>query len=206
MKTYSLVAVLMVLAGGLVGAQAVVAAGHVDAGKAKAQACAACHGANGISANPEWPNLAGQHAGYIAKQLADFKSGELRKDPVMSGQAANLSPQDMADLGAYFATLTAAGGFVSEERLALGERIYRGGNPDSNVPACLACHGATGAGDPMAGFPALSGQQAAYTAKQLKAFRSGARANDRDRTMRTTSRELTDEEIQALSEYISGLY
>ena len=202
MKTYSLVAVLMVLA----GVQIVEAAGHVEAGKAKAQVCAACHGADGNSANPDWPNLAGQHAGYISKQLADFKAGEQRKDPVMSGQAANLSPQDMADLGAYFATLTPAGGFVSKERLPLGERIYRGGNRESNVPACIACHGPNGAGDPMAGFPALSGQRAAYTARQLMAFRSAARANDRDRTMRTASRWLSDEEIQALAEYVSGLH
>jgi len=201
MKTYLLVAVLMVLA----GAQTVEAGADVDAGKAKAQACAACHGVGGNSANPEWPNLAGQHAGYIAKQLADFKAGKQRKDPIMSGQAANLSPQDMADLGAYFATLTPAGGFVSKERLPLGERIYRGGNQASNVPACIACHGANGAGDPLAGFPALSGQRAAYTAKQLKDFASGARANDPNRTMRDTSRRMTDEEIQAVSEYVSGL-
>ena len=202
MKTYSLVAVLMVLA----GAQTVAAAGDVAAGKAKAQVCAACHGANGTSVNPDWPSLAGQHAGYIAKQLADFKVGEERKDPVMAGQVANLSPQDMADLGAYFATLTPAGGFVSKQRLPLGERIYRGGDRETNVPACIACHGPKGAGDPLAGFPALSGQRPAYTARQLKAFRGGARANDRNGAMRAASRGLSDEQIEALSEYVSGLY
>jgi len=201
MKTYSLVAVLMVLA----GAQTVAAAGDVDAGKAKAQACAACHGADGNSVNPDWPNLAGQHAGYISKQLADFKAGQQRTDPIMGGQVANLSAQDMADLGTYFATLTPAGGFVSKKRLPLGERIYRGGNQESKVPACIACHGANGAGDPLAGFPALSGQRPAYTAKQLRAFASGARANDPNGAMRDTSRRLTDEEIQAVSEYVSGL-
>ena len=204
MKTVSLVAVLMAMV--MAGPRTVAAASDVDAGKAKAQACAACHGVDGNSTNPAWPNLAGQHAGYISKQLADFKAGEQRKDPVMSGQAANLSPQDMADLGAYFATLTRAGGFVSKERLPLGERIYRGGNQESNVPACIACHGANGAGDPLAGFPALSGQRAAYTAKQLKDFASGARTNDPNRAMRDTSRRLTNEEIQAVSEYVSGLY
>ena len=202
MKTYSLVAVLIVLA----GAQIAVAAGDAQAGKAKAQACAACHGADGKSANPAWPNLAGQHARYISKQLADFKAGEERKDPIMAGLAAPLTPEDMADLGAYFATLTPAGGFISKESLLLGERIYRGGNRDSGVPACIACHGPNGGGDPMAGIPALSGQRAAYTAKQLNAFRNGARANDRIGVMRDTSRRLSEEEIHAVSEYVAGLH
>ena len=202
MKTYSLVAVLMMMA----GAQIAAAAGDAEAGKAKAQACAACHGADGNSTNPEWPNLAGQHAVYISKQLADFKAGEQRTDPVMAGQAAPLTPEDMANLGAYFATLTSAGGFVSEERLPLGERIYRGGNQDSGVPACIACHGPNGAGDPMAGVPALSGQRANYTAKQLTAFRNGARSNDRNSAMRDASRWLSDEEVHAVSEYVAGLH
>ena len=202
MKTLSITAALVILA----GVHTMAVAGDASAGKAKAQACAACHGANGNSANPQWPNLAGQHASYISKQLADFKAGDTRKDPVMAGQVAGLSPEDMANLGAYFATLTPAGGFVSEERLALGERIYRGGNQESGVPACLACHGPTGAGDPMAALPMLSGQRAPYTAKQLNAFRSGARANDRARMMRDASRWLSDEEILAVSEYIAGLH
>ena len=105
MKTFSLAAVLIVLA----GVHAIAVAGDAKAGKAKAQACAACHGADGNSVNPEWPSLAGQHASYISKQLADFKAGEERKDPVMAGQVAPLSAEDMADLGAYFATLTPAG-------------------------------------------------------------------------------------------------
>ncbi len=202
MKMYPLVAVLMFMA----GAQMAAAAGDAQAGKAKAQACAACHGADGNSTNPDWPNLAGQHAVYISKQLADFKAGEQRADPVMAGQVAPLTPEDMANLGAYFATLTPAGGFVSEERVTLGERIYRGGNQDSGVPACIACHGPNGAGDPMAGVPALSGQRANYTAKQLTAFRNGARSNDRNGTMRGASRWLSDEEVQAVSEYVAGLH
>ena len=202
MKTYPLVAVLIMMA----GAQIATAAGDAQAGKAKAQACAACHGADGNSTNPQWPSLAGQHAVYISKQLGDFKAGEQRTDPVMAGQVTQLTPEDMADLGAYFATLTSAGGFVSEERLPLGERIYRGGNRDSGVPACIACHGPNGAGDPMAGVPMLSGQRAMYTAKQLNAFRNGERANDRDRTMRAASRWLSGEEIHAVSEYLAGLH
>ena len=201
-RSYSLVAGLILLA----GTQSAVAAGDAEAGKAKAQVCAACHGADGNSANPEWPNLAGQHAGYTRKQLADFKAGEQRNNAVMTQQVANLSDQDMADLGAYFATLTPAGGFASEERLALGERIYRGGNQNSGVPACIACHGPNGAGDPMAGTPALSGQRINYTVLQLKAFRNGSRANDRNGMMRDASRWLSDDEILAVSEYIAGLH
>ena len=202
MKTYPFVAVLMFMA----GAQMAAAAGDAQAGKAKAQACAACHGADGNSANPDWPNLAGQHAVYISKQLGDFKAGEQRTDPVMAGQVAALTPEDMANLGAYFATLTPAGGFVSEQHLALGERIYRGGNRDSGVPACIACHGPNGAGDPMAGVPALSGQRANYTAKQLTAFRDGARSNDRNAVMRGVTRGLSNEEVRAVSEYVAGLH
>jgi cytochrome c553 len=202
MRTYSLVAALLLLA----GMQSVAAAGDAQAGKAKAQTCTACHGADGNSPSAEWPNLAGQHAAYTSKQLADFKAGELRKNPIMMGMAAGLSPEDMADLGAYYATQNPAGGFVSEERRPLGERIYRGGNKETGVPACMACHGPNGAGDPMAAVPSLSGQRATYTASQLKAFRSGMRANDRLRTMQEASRWLSDEEILSVSEYISGLH
>jgi cytochrome c553 len=201
-STYALAAAL-VLAGGL---QTGALAADAQAGKAKAQVCAACHGADGNSANPEWPNLAGQHARYVSKQLADFKAGEQRNNAVMRQQVASLSERDMADLGAYFATLTPAGGFVSPERLPLGQRIYRGGNQESGVPACIACHGPSGAGDPMAGIPALSGQRVAYTVVQLKAFRSGARSNDRNRIMRDVTRWLSDEEISAVSEYVAGLH
>lgn len=200
--SYSLASGLILLA----CMQSAIAAGDAAAGKAKAQVCAACHGADGNSTNPQWPNLAGQHAKYTSKQLADFKAGEQRSNPVMAQQVANLSEQDMADLGAYFATLNPAGGFVSEEQLPLGQRIYRGGNQDSGVPACIACHGPSGAGDPMAGTPALSGQRVAYTVVQLEAFRSGARANDRNAMMRGTSRWLSDDEIRAVAEYIAGLH
>lgn len=202
MRTRSLIAVLLALA----GVHTVATAGDAQAGKDKAQVCAACHGADGNSANPLWPSLAGQHAAYTTKQLADFKAGETRMDPVMADQVKNLSPADMADLGAHFATLTPAGGFVSEEHLALGQRIYRGGNQETGVPACIACHGPSGAGDPMAGVPALTGQRIPYTVKQLNAFRSGERKNDTNGSMRAASRFLSDTDIQAVSEYIAGLH
>ena len=202
MKSYLLIAALTMMT----GLQSAAAAGDAQAGKEKAQTCVACHGADGNSPSPEFPNLAGQNAKYTSKQLADFKAGKERSNPVMAGMVANLSPEDMADLGAYFATLTPAGGFVSQENLARGERIYRGGNKSSGVPACMACHGPTGAGDPMAGIPALAGQRPQYTASQLTAFRSGTRSNDRNHMMRDASHRLTDEEIQAVSQYVAGLH
>ena len=202
MKSYLLIAALTMMT----GLQSAAAAGDAQAGKEKAQTCVACHGADGNSPSPEFPNLAGQNAKYTSKQLADFKAGKERSNPVMAGMVANLSPEDMADLGAYFATLTPAGGFVSQENLARGERIYRGGNKSSGVPACMACHGPTGAGDPMAGIPALAGQRPQYTASQLTAFRSGIRSNDRNHMMRDASHRLTDEEIQAVSQYVAGLH
>jgi cytochrome c553 len=203
---HSLVALIIAFAAMPSAAVGDMQPGDAQAGKSKAQVCAACHGAEGISANPEWPNLAGQHARYTNKQLADFKAGKERNNAIMAQQVANLSPQDMADLGAYFATLTPAGGYVSEARLALGERIYRGGNQDSGVAACQACHGPTGAGDPMAAIPMLSGQQTTYAINQLMAFRDGSRANDPQGMMRGVARRMSDEEIRAVSEYIAGLH
>lgn len=180
--------------------------GNAQSGEAKAATCAACHGANGNSVNADWPNLAGQHASYTRKQLADYKAGETRNNPIMAQQVAALSEQDMADLGAYFATLPPAGGFVSEQKRALGEKIYRGGNLKSGVPACIACHGPTGAGDPMAAIPMLSGQRVPYTVAQLKAFRDGTRSNDPNGMMRGSAHRLTDQEIEAVSEYVAGLH
>lgn len=181
------------------------AAGDAAAGKTKSTACAACHNADGNSTNPEWPKLAGQHPKYAEKQLRDFKSGA-RKNEIMVGMVAPLSEQDMADIAAYFASMPRSGGFASEARMELGKKIYRGGNAESKVPACMACHGPSGAGDPLGGIPSLSGQHARYTAMQLNAFRDGARSNDDMSMMRDVARWMTKEEIEAVSEYIAGLH
>ncbi len=183
-----------------------VAAGDATAGKAKAQACFACHGVNGNSTNPVWPKLAGQHADYIAKQLADFKAGKKRTDPLMMGQVASLSSQDMADLGAFFATQTMSPGAADEKLVAAGEKLYRGGNKDKGIAACIACHGPTGAGNPAAKFPKLSGQHAAYVEKAMKDFRSGKRKNDINKMMRSIAEKMSDKEIKAVASYISGLH
>ena len=181
------------------------AAGDVEAGKTKAAMCTACHGADGNSPAPNFPKLAGQHADYVAKQLKEFKSGE-RKDATMNGMAAALSEQDMADLGAFYAAQKGSVGTAAEDKVALGETVYRAGNAASGVAACAACHGPTGAGNPMANFPSLNGQHADYTATQLKNFRGGVRANDAGSMMRGVARKMSDAEIEAVAQYIQGLH
>jgi len=189
------------LLGGVVVAEA---AGNAQAGKNKAAACAGCHGPDGNSGNPLWPKLAGQEAGYIVKQLADFKSGA-RKDPMMSGMAAPLSAADMADLGAYYESLkqsagTAAGGAALAKR---GERLYRGGNAEFGVAACMSCHGPSGKGIAPR-FPRVAGQHAAYAEKQLLAFKKGERKNDGEIMTRIAFR-LSEQDLKAAAEYMAGL-
>lgn len=199
----SVIAALSIL--GLAIAGPVAAQGNASAGQAKSMVCAGCHGADGNSFNPEWPSLAGQHAVYIAKQLSDFKAGD-RSNPLMSGQAMGLSDEDMQDLAAYFASLKAKPtGKASAEKVELGEALYRGGNTASGVTACAACHGPAGSGNAPAKFPALAGQHAAYTTAQIKAFRSGERANDLNGMMGDIAKKMTDAEIEAVSQYIQGL-
>lgn len=178
--------------------------GDVNAGKEKSETCAACHGPAGNSTNPEWPKLAEQHAGYTVKQLQDFKSGE-RVNATMSPMAAPLSEQDMKDLAVYFDSQQITPGEADPELVELGESIYRGGNLASGVSACMACHGASGAGNPAANFPALASQHATYTETQLRAFRSGNRANDAGQMMRNIASKMTDQEIKAVASYIQGL-
>jgi len=180
------------------------AAGDVEAGKTKSAMCAACHGADGNSVAPNFPKLAGQHADYIAKQLKEFKAGE-RTDATMNGMAAALSEQDMADLGAFYAAQKGTVGTAAEDKVSLGETIYRAGNAASGVAACAACHGPTGTGNPMAKFPSLSGQHADYTAVQLKNFRAGSRANDAGSMMRGVAKKMSDAEVEAVAQYIQGL-
>ncbi|MEW5942949.1 MAG: c-type cytochrome [Pseudomonadota bacterium] len=167
--------------------------------------CAGCHGMDGNSPIPANPNLAGQHPDYIAKQLADFKSGE-RKNPIMTGMAAMLAtPEDIKNVSAYFGLKTAKPGTVNDKDLAaLGRKLYKGGNMANGLPACASCHGANGAGVP-AQFPRLAGQYQDYTIAQLTNFRTGERANDSAKMMRTIAAKMTDQEIKAVAEYIAGL-
>jgi cytochrome c553 len=153
---------------------------------------------------PLYPKLAGQHASYIAKQLADFKSGT-RSDPIMMGMAMGLSDEDMANIGAYFATQTTSIGSADAEAVAAGKKIYEAGDKAKGLAACMACHGPSGAGNPGAKFPALSGQNVDYVVKALKDFRSGARANDLNKMMRDIAAKMSDKDIEAVAAYINAL-
>ena len=181
------------------------AAGDAEAGKSKSAMCAACHGPDGNSPAPTFPKLAGQHADYLAKQLAEYKSGE-RQDATMNGMAAALSEQDIADLAAFYASQKVTLGKAAEDKVAVGQAVYRAGNTATGVSACAACHSPTGSGNPMANFPSLSGQHADYTVLQLKAFRAGERVNDAGSMMRGVAKKMTDAEIEAVSQYIQGLH
>lgn len=190
----------------IVGATApAFAGGDAAAGKAKSATCVGCHGMDGNSVNPEWPNLAGQHAQYIAKQLKDFKAGE-RKNATMAPMVAALNEQDMENLGAYFASQKAKVGAADEALVELGQKIYRGGNPTTGVAACIGCHGPSGRGNPAANFPSLSGQHAKYTENQLHAFKNGERSNDAGKMMRTIAAKMNEQEIKAVASYVQGLH
>ena len=171
--------------------------------------CAACHGADGNSPTPANPKLAGQIPEYIQKQLGNFKSvpgkKSERENPIMGGMAAGLSAEDMRDVAAYFAAQSPKPGAAKHpETLAFGRKIWRGGDSAKGVPACAACHGAAGAGLP-AQYPRLAGQYPEYIEAQLKAFRAGERRNDANKMMQSIASRMSDPEIRAVADYISGL-
>ncbi len=173
------------------------------AGAAKyAAVCASCHGADGNSGSPENPKLAGQHPEYLAKQLAEFKSGK-RKNAIMQGFASTLSDEDMRNIAAWASQQKAKPGFAKDKALvAAGERIYKGGIADRQIAACAGCHSPTGAGIPSQN-PRLAGQHADYITSSLKAYRDGGRTNNA--IMTGVAAKLNDREIKAVSDYIAGL-
>lgn len=185
-----------------------VIAGDAEKGKALSGTCAACHGTDGNSVNPIWPSLAGQHEAYIVRQLELFKSGA-RENALMAPMAANLSAQDMADLAAYFSSQSLTMKAADPDQVELGRSIYQGGALDRNVPACMSCHGPTGQGNPVSGYPVLANQHAAYTALQLRAYKAGRVLADKDdingQVMAGVAKYMTDEEIDAVASYIQGL-
>jgi cytochrome c553 len=171
--------------------------------------CAACHGADGNSPTPANPKLAGQVPEYLQKQLGNFRPAAGKKaereNPVMGGMAAGLSPDDIRDVAAFYAAQTPKGGAArNQETLATGRRIWRGGDAAKGLPACAACHGATGAGLP-AQYPRLAGQYPEYVEAQLKAFRAGERRNDANKMMQSIASKMSDPEIRAVADYIFGL-
>ena len=183
---------------------ALAVTGDAAAGAQKSAVCGACHGADGNSFNPEWPNLAGQHANYLAAQLALFKEG-VRNNPLMMPNATLLTEQDMADLGAHFAAQPAKGLEADPSNYREGEKLYRGGDRERGLPACIACHGPNGKGNAPAQYPAIRGQHAAYTYTQLKAYASGARKPAANDIMQVVAAKLSDEDMRAVASYLQGL-
>jgi cytochrome c553 len=180
----------------------------VEKGKELSASCAACHGDDGISLNPVWPKLAGQNPKYLASQLHEFKKGPNgnRNNAVMYGIAVNLSDQDIEDLSEYYSSLKSTVGLTKDEYLELGRNIYRGGNMEIKMQACISCHGPNGQGNYAAAIPMLSGQHSQYTYQQLKNFQTSMRSNDYNKMMRNIVHRMTNEEMKAVASYIEGLY
>jgi cytochrome c553 len=198
----------LVCAAALVGASAQAQ----DLAKAQAlanQICAACHAADGNSIAAANPKIAGQFPEYLNKQLVDFKAQggkkPARESAIMAGIVANLSEADMKSLSAFYAAQKLRPSAATDKKLAsVGEKLWRGGNPATGVPACSGCHGPAGAGIPSQ-YPRIAGQFADYVAAQLKAFKDGARANDPNGMMRGVAARMTDQEMRAVAEYAAGL-
>lgn len=176
------------------------------AGDAKTTAttvCAACHGADGNSVIPNFPKIGGLQEDYIAKQLKDFMSGR-RKSDIMAPIVAELKPEDIGPLAAYFAGQKLNGGQAEDRSAAgLGKMIFHDGNEESGVPACVGCHQSQGSGYKI--YPRIGGQHSQYVVQQLKNFAAGERSNDTSRYMRVTAQRMSEEEIRAVAEYLAGL-
>ncbi|HSW15143.1 MAG TPA: c-type cytochrome [Solimonas sp.] len=181
--------------------------GDAAAGDTKSAACGACHGPNGNSAMAEWPKLAGQSSRFVFDQLKAFKAGT-RQNPVMQGQVAALSEQDMRDLAAHYALQKPAAGVASKDAVAVAQPLYRAGVAGRALPACGACHGPAGAGVAASGYPRLGGQHATYVAARLRAYRDLASKELPDgnqKMMAAVAAKLSDKEIDALASYVNGL-
>lgn len=182
------------------------AVGDAAAGKEKSALCQGCHGEDGMSAATSFPRLAGQYAGYIRKQIIDYQK-ELRKDDTMSGMAATITEkQDLEDIAAYFASQKPMQGEKAGEA-NIGKNIYLNGNSVTNLYGCVNCHGEDGKGKSPNNsvFPVVGGQHKDYLVKQLNDFRSGTRSNDPAGMMGDIAKKMTNDEIDAVSEYLSGL-
>jgi len=196
----------LALSGSLLTAAAEAQDASVDAGKTKSATCAACHGLDGNSVTPDWPSLAGQHTAYIVRQLKAFKAGE-RVNVTMKPFADMLTDQDMADIAAYFSAQKPVPKGADPALVNLGQQIYRGGVPARGIAACIACHGPSGDGNPLAAYPRISGQHSTYVARTLGEYASGARRSDVDlnQMMRNEASLLKEDEIKALASYVQGL-
>ncbi|TCV96125.1 cytochrome c553 [Luteibacter rhizovicinus] len=188
-------------------ATAAVKPGDATAGAGKAAACGACHGMDGNSSDAQYPRLAGQNEAYIVRQLTDFKSGA-RANPIMMGMVAALSPQDMHDIGAYFASKQSLPGVADQTLVAQGQTLYRQGDSTRGIPACMACHGPDGRGNPGAMYPQLTSQHANYIQATLKAWHDGTTwgTDAHAKIMPAIAQKLDDKDIAALASYIEGLH
>lgn len=196
--------------------------GDATAGQTKAGTCAACHGLDGNPADPQYPRLAGMPERYIAQQLGMYKHSERTSGmaAIMMPFASMLSAQDMRDVGAWFASQHASAGIADDSMIAtgpnqgmkfyeVGQRLYRAGDPTRAIPACMACHGPSGSGNPGPAYPAVHGQQSAYVARRLQEYRTGtttAKDAAHFKLMASVAKSLTDEEIQSLGSYVQGLH
>ena len=187
----------------LIAANNIATAADATAGKNKAGLCIACHGADGNSPAPLWPNLAGQNPGYLSKQMADFRDGRRTNDQ-MSPMAAALTDEDIADISAFFASQKLKTGTTKQEYVELGSKIYTGGA--QGVMACTGCHGPNGAGLDAAGFPQVAGQKVTYVISQLNNFKSGDRGNDTTGMMASIAGAMNDQQIEAVANYLAGLH
>ena len=179
--------------------------GDPNAGQVKSATCAACHGADGNSMMGAWPSIAGQHESYLQTQITAIRDGE-RLAPLMIAFASNLTDQDISDLSAYYANQVMTPKSASPDSIELGQLIYLSGDIERGVPACTACHGPDGRGNPLAGYPSLAGQHAQYTALSLNAYANGTRQTIGSvEVMRDIATLLTQEEVQAVSNYVQGL-
>ncbi len=198
-------AVVGLMAASGVNAETVAKADPAKAQQTASTVCVACHGADGNSPAPANPKLASQHPDYLNKQMVNFKSGE-RKSAIMAGMVAALTPEDMKDLAAYFGGQKQVPAAAKDKVLvAQGEKIYRGGIAAMGVPACSGCHGPAGSGIP-AMFPRLAGQHGDYIVAELIKFRNGERANDAGKMMQNVAMRMSEQDMKAVAEYITGLH
>ncbi|MQT87267.1 c-type cytochrome [Pseudomonas sp. FSL R10-2964] len=202
-----LVSLLLTLGvSGIAQAASTAVVGDAAAGQAKTAVCGACHGPDGNSMAPNFPKLAGQGDRYLLKQLHEIKNGK-RQVLEMTGLLANLNDQDLADIAAYYSSQKGSVGAADPALVAQGEALFRGGNLEKGMPACIGCHSPDGQGLAAAGFPHLGGQHASYIEKQLTDFREGDRTNDGDSMiMRGIAAKMSNKDIKALASYIQGLH
>lgn len=181
--------------------------GDASAGREKAQTCAACHGPEGISPSDAFPNIAGQQESYLAKQIIEIRDG-VRPVPQMAGVVDDFSDQDAWDVAAFFAEQDANLGEAEDDEALIerGRELYRAGDMSKGIPACAACHSPKGEGIGSAGYPALSGQQRAYTIATLEDFASGERNNDPNSIMGDIASKMSDDDIRAVANYVFGLH